>query len=81
MNKNTFPELLLRIGDFLKRNAVYIVGFFIIFIAVWRLRGTYEFAVTPNRGVKLAIYIFLLVLPPYALRWPKQKSCTSSFLL
>ena len=61
MNKNTFPELLLRIGDFLKRNAVYIVGFFIIFIAVWRLRGTYEFAVTPNRGVKLAIYLYFFV--------------------
>ena len=61
MNKNTFPELLLRIGDFLKRNAVYIVGFFIIFIAVWRLRGTYEFAVTPNRGVKLAIYLYFFI--------------------
>lgn len=61
MNKNTFPELLLRIGDFFKRNAVYIVGFFIIFIAVWRLRGTYEFAVTPNRGVKLAIYLYFFI--------------------
>lgn len=61
MNKNTFNQLFLKTGAFLKRNAVYFIGFLIIFIAVWRLRGTYDFAVIPNRGVKLAIYLYFLI--------------------
>ena len=61
MNKNTLNQLFLKTGDFLKRNAVYLIGFCIIFIAVWRLRGTYDFAVLPNRGAKLAVYLYFFI--------------------
>lgn len=61
MNKNTFHPLFLKTEAFLKRNAVYLIGFFVIFIAIWRLRGMHDFAVIPNRGAKLAVYLYFFI--------------------
>lgn len=61
MNQNTFHPLFLKTKAFLKRNAVYLIGFFVIFITVWRLRGIHDFAVIPNRGVKLAVYLYFFI--------------------